>query len=132
MGLSGKTKFIGSVVRWLTHERPPSPIPMSDYERTRYEIKPGDVILVEGRTRVSDVIKAITQSCWSHAALYIGRVHEIEDPLMRQRVKEYFDGQPDVQLIIESELGYGTIVRPLSAYDRGPPENLPPTRPNIP
>lgn len=118
MGLSGKTKFIGSVVRWLTHERPPSPIPMSDYERTRYEIKPGDVILVEGRTRVSDVIKAITQSCWSHAALYIGRVHEIEDPLMRQRVKEYFDGQPDVQLIIESELGYGTIVRPLSAYDR--------------
>lgn len=118
MGLRSKTKIINLIVGWLTHERPPNPIPMSDFERMRYEIKPGDVILVEGRTRASDVIKTITQSRWSHAALYIGRVHEIENPLCRQRVKEYFDGQPDVQLIIESELGRGTLVRPLSAYDR--------------
>lgn len=118
MGLASKVKLIDGIIRWLTHERSPSPIPMSDYERLRYEIKPGDVILVEGRSRVSDVIKTITQSRWSHAALYIGRLHEIEDPLARQRVKEFFDGQPDVQLIIESELGMGTIIRPLSVYDR--------------
>ncbi len=118
MGLRSKTKIINFIVNWLTYERPPNPIPMSDFERMRYEIKPGDVILIEGRSRASDVIKNITQSRWSHAALYIGRVHEIENPLHRQRVKEYFDGQPDVQLIIESELGRGTIVRPLSAYDR--------------
>lgn len=118
MGLTSKNKLINAIVNWLIHERPPSPVPMSDYERTRYEIKPGDVILVEGRSRVSDVIKAVTQSCWSHAALYIGRVHEIEDPVARQRVKQFFDGQPDVQLIVESELGLGTVVRPLSTYDR--------------
>ena len=118
MGLRSKTKIINILVDWLTHERAPNPVPMSDFERMRYEIKPGDVILVEGRTRASDVIKTITQSRWSHAALYVGRLHEIENPLCRQRVKEYFDGQPDVQLIIESELGKGTIVRPLSTYDR--------------
>lgn len=64
------------------------------------------------------MIKVITQSRWSHAALYIGRLHEIEHPLSRERVKSFYDGQPDVQLIIESELGLGTIVRPLTTYDR--------------
>ena len=118
MGFSGKLNLIDLIIRWLSHERPPSPVPMSDYERTRYEIKPGDVILVEGRSRVSDVVKTVTQSRWSHAALYIGRLHEIENLACRQRIKDYFDGQPGVQLLIESELGKGTIVRPLSTYDR--------------
>jgi hypothetical protein len=118
MGVKSKHWFIEIITRWLAHERKPDVTPMSDYERMRYEIKPGDVILVEGRSRVSDVIKTVTQSRWSHAALYIGRLHEIEDPLNRQRLKEFFDGQPDMQLIVESELGMGTVVRPLSVYDR--------------
>jgi hypothetical protein len=33
---------------------------------------PGDVLLVEGNTRMSAVIKYITQSMWSHAALFVG------------------------------------------------------------
>lgn len=106
------------IIRWLNHEFPLRDIPMSDFSRVRFELKPGDVVLVEGRTRVSEVIKVITQSRWSHAVLYIGRLHEIENPLSRERVKAFYDGQPDVQLIIESELGLGTIVRPLTAYDR--------------
>lgn len=118
MGVKGKNALINSIVNWLNHEFPPSDIPLSDFNRLRYEIKPGDVILVEGRTRVSEVIKLITQSRWSHAALYIGRLHEIENPLSRKCIQSFYDGQPDVQLIIESELGRGTIVRPLSVYDR--------------
>lgn len=33
-------------------------------------LKPGDVLLVEGQTRISVAIKYLTQSTWSHAALY--------------------------------------------------------------
>jgi len=33
---------------------------------------PGDVLLVEGNTRMSAAIKYLTQSMWSHAALYVG------------------------------------------------------------
>ena len=36
---------------------------------------PGDVVLVEGQTRVSVAIQYLTQSTWSHAALYVGDVH---------------------------------------------------------
>ncbi|MBF7053029.1 lipo-like protein [Halomonas sp. KAO] len=33
---------------------------------------PGDVLLVEGSSRLSTVIKYLTQSSWSHAALFVG------------------------------------------------------------
>lgn len=35
-------------------------------------LRPGDVLLVEGNTRVSVAIKYLTQSTWSHAALFVG------------------------------------------------------------
>jgi hypothetical protein len=37
-------------------------------------LRPGDVLLVEGNTRVSGAIKYLTQSTWSHACLYVGDV----------------------------------------------------------
>lgn len=107
-----------SIVKWLKRKRPLPHAPLSDFERIRHEIKPCDVLLVEGRSRVSEVIKLITQSNWSHAFLYIGRLHDIEDPLQRERLGKYYHGNADKQLIIESELGMGTIVRELTAYER--------------
>jgi len=35
-------------------------------------LRPGDVLLVEGNTRISSAIKYLTQSTWSHAALFVG------------------------------------------------------------
>jgi permuted papain-like amidase YaeF/Yiix C92 family enzyme len=35
-------------------------------------LRPGDVLLVEGHSRVGTAIKYLTQSTWSHAALYVG------------------------------------------------------------
>jgi hypothetical protein len=37
-------------------------------------LEPGDVLLVEGNTHIAGVIKYLTQSTWSHAALYVGSV----------------------------------------------------------
>lgn len=36
-------------------------------------LKPCDVLLVEGNSRVSTAIKYLTQSTWSHAMLFVGR-----------------------------------------------------------
>jgi hypothetical protein len=41
-------------------------------ERLLHSLQPCDVLLVEGRTRISTAIKYLTQSTWSHAALYVG------------------------------------------------------------
>ncbi|MGI9275184.1 MAG: YiiX/YebB-like N1pC/P60 family cysteine hydrolase [Endozoicomonas sp.] len=106
-----------TLTSWLMQESREIHSPLCDFERIRHELKPCDVVLVEGRSRVSHVIKQITQSPWSHAMLYIGRLHDIEDSRIRQTVQQAYDGSPDEQLIIESELGYGTVVHPLSRYE---------------
>lgn len=36
-------------------------------------LQPGDVLLVDGNTRLSVPIKYLTQSTWSHAAIYVGQ-----------------------------------------------------------
>lgn len=106
------------IVNWLVEEFPPSSTPLCDFERLKYEIKPCDVILVEGRSRISEVIKQITQSSWSHAMLYIGRLYDIENEALREHVKHHFKGDPSTQLVIESYLGQGTIVTPLEDYHK--------------
>lgn len=105
------------IISWLVYKRPLPDTPLSDFERIRHELRPCDVLLVEGRSRVSNVIKMITQSSWSHAALYIGRMHDIEDPLLRDILRKHYRGTADKQLIVESELGLGTVVRPLTVYE---------------
>ena len=46
--------WIGSrIIHWLTDERPPQGVPQSDFDRLSYEMRPADVLLVEGRSRVS-------------------------------------------------------------------------------
>lgn len=106
-----------AVVRWLKHKKPLPHTPLSDFAKVRHEVRLCDVVLIEGRSRVSEVIKLITQSTWSHAALYIGRLHDLEDPLLRDSLRQHYMGTPDTQLIIESELGIGTVVRPLTSYE---------------
>ncbi len=101
---------------WLIRDGPPPPTPLCDFKRLRFELRRGDVILVEGRSRVAEVIKVITQSPWSHAALHIGHLHDIHDPKLRATVEGHYDGDPNDNLLIEALMGKGTIVTPLSAY----------------
>src|SRR3979490_1946268 len=41
-------------------------------EQLAAALRPGDVLLVEGNTRVSVAIKTLAQSTWSHAMFHIG------------------------------------------------------------
>ena len=111
-------KIRASLIKWLMHDSKPREFPICDFDRIQYELRPCDIILIEGRSRVSHVIKSITQSPWSHAALYIGRIHDIENPVLRERVQEFYKGAADEQLLIESILGKGTIIRPLTHYEK--------------
>jgi len=103
---------------WLTKEDSPPNLPLCDFKRLSYELRPGDVLLVEGRSRVSNVIKAISQSSWTHSALFIGRLYDIRDPPLRQRVRMAYHGDPSEPLLVEALLGQGTIIAPVSKYRR--------------
>jgi hypothetical protein len=63
----------GALARWLAEPRPHASVnPPSSPEALAAVLRPGDVLLVEGVSRVSAAIKYLTQSTWSHAALYVG------------------------------------------------------------
>ncbi|MDE1928470.1 MAG: lipo-like protein [Burkholderiales bacterium] len=51
----------------------------TDPERLLACLRPGDVLLVEGQSRFSVAIKYLTQSTWSHAALYVGGAGQAAD-----------------------------------------------------
>lgn len=101
---------------WLNYEKEESSHPLCDFERIRYEVRPGDVLLIEGRSRVSEVIKQVTQSPWTHACLYLGRLHDIDDVDIRQMVKQHHQGETNDQLVIEGTLGKGTHVSSINSY----------------
>lgn len=113
----GFSVLLNPVFRWLNHQRPLNDVPLSNFERIKQELKPCDVILIEGRTRVSDVIKLITQSPWSHASLYIGRLCDIDDTRIRDSILQHYDGDDNAQLMVESHLGMGTVIRPINVYE---------------
>ncbi len=67
-------------------------------------LRPGDVLLVEGNTRVSAAIKYLTQSTWSHAALYVGNALPGQE------------GADDPPCLIEADMVEGVWAVPLSRY----------------
>jgi hypothetical protein len=77
-------------------------------------IRKGDVLLVEGDQRVSAVIKYLTQSSWSHAALYIGDELLRRDAKTRERALTAFGDQAQ-HLVVEA-LMEGVVASPLVKY----------------
>lgn len=58
--------------RFLERERAePPPYVSQDFEALERYLRVGDVLLVEGRAKVSAAIRYLTQSTWSHAALCV-------------------------------------------------------------
>ena len=67
-------------------------------------LRPGDVLLVEGNTRISNAIKYLTQSTWSHAALYVGAIPNAAN------------GGEDEPVLVEVDMVKGVSAVPLSTY----------------
>jgi hypothetical protein len=69
-------------------------------------IRPADVLLIEGRrSKINSAIRYLTQSTWSHSALYVGLGANLGER----------DGEPLV--LVEAELGKGVIASPLSKFN---------------
>jgi len=104
---------------WLTCDiEPVSTHTRFDFNRVREQMQCADVLLVEGRSRVSRVITTVTKSAWTHAALCIGSLNSLQDDALIEKIKPYYQGDPNEPLIIESMMGLGVIVAPLSRYQQ--------------
>jgi len=68
-------------------------------------LRKGDVLLIEGASRVSSAIKYLTQSTWSHAALCVQSPSDLPP-----------DRRLDAPVLVEAELSAGVRTLPLSHY----------------
>jgi len=93
------------LARYLQKEAPGADrFTSSDPDQLRNLLQEGDVLLIEGNNRIAGIIKYLTQSTWSHSALYVGPIVGAAEP----------DGEPHV--LIEAYVGEGVISAPLSKY----------------
>src|SRR6202163_3541920 len=76
------------------------PFTPNDSTALRDTLRPGDVLLVDGKGHISGSIKYLTQSTWSHSALYVG-------PMAGAAT----DGEPHV--LIEANIDEGVVSAPL-------------------
>lgn len=89
-------KISQALIKFLTTEtKPIYHNPTHTYQKLLACIRPGDVLLVEGRQRFSAAIKYLTQSNWSHSAIYVGD-----------------------EKLIEADLDGGVIEIPLNTYEK--------------
>lgn len=80
------------------------PFATSDISDLEKILKPCDIVLVEGNTRISTAIKFLTQSNWSHSAFYAGPI------------SEHTSHSGKVCSLVEAELNEGVVASPLSKY----------------
>lgn len=97
---------LGHAMARVLHQKHPTYKPRAHihYDRLCHALRPGDVLLVEGNERISGAIKYLTQSTWSHAALYIG-----------DALPEPADGSERPRLI-EVNMHEGCVASPLGSY----------------
>lgn len=82
------------------------PFTPSDPETLQRTLRPADVLLVEGHNKLSTTIKYLTQSSWSHSALYFGDALDVASEHGER-------GQ-----LIEANLAQGVVAIPLTKYRR--------------
>jgi hypothetical protein len=88
----------------------------NDMAALERHIRKGDVVLVEGNQRISECIKYLTQSSWSHSALYVGDEPLRQDPELKQRLIEEFGETDAHHLLVEALVEKGVVLTPLRRY----------------
>jgi hypothetical protein len=92
----------GHLARYLAQPIRGAQTATSPLEQLGATLRPGDVLLVEGNTRISTAIKYLTQSTWSHTMFHIGDALGPANPGEEPRV------------LIEADMVYGIRAVPLS------------------
>lgn len=88
----------------------------NNIEALRRSLRKCDVVLVEGDQRLSQVICYLTQSSWSHVAIYVGDELLNGDPALAAELREKF-GDEARHLLVEA-IDEGVVATPISKYER--------------
>jgi len=87
----------------------------NNFENLYKHIRKGDLVLIEGRSKMSRIIKLFTNSHWSHNAIYVGdELIKKNRPFREKYLSEF--GDDAKHLVIEAFAGKGVIASPIRKY----------------
>lgn len=110
------TRFRRFVMQKLEKPRPVYVrLIFNDMDKLRRAIRPGDVVLVEGRSEMARIINLFSNSHWSHVAMYVGDRLIREDRPDRGIYLERF-GADAGNLLVEAYTGQGVTAASLDKY----------------
>jgi len=89
----------------------------NDLSALKRSLRKGDVVLVEGNERISECIKYLTQSSWSHSCLYVGDEPIRRDAELKRKLTEQF-GDDAQHLVVEALVESGVVLSPISKYGK--------------
>ena len=97
-----RSSLIAAFARYLAQPiKHYGPSTTGDLQSLVAVLRPGDVLLTDGKTRIAALVRRITGSTWSHVSMYVG-------PL---------DDGPDPRCIVEADIAEGVRAVPLSEFD---------------
>ncbi len=111
----GNLLYIGFAA-WMNKEIEPPVQAPSDLSRAAPALSAGDVILVEGRSRIGKLIKNVSQSSWTHCAIFVGRISDHAGAPHYALLKDAWQGSENDYLLLEAEIGTGSILTKIDKY----------------
>ena len=94
-----RARLIGALARYLA-EPISRPAATGDLPALSALLRPGDVILTEGNSRVAALVRRLTRSPWAHVSIYVGPLEAGDDP----------------RCIVEADISAGVRAVPLSEF----------------
>jgi len=98
----GRTRLVDAFALYLAHPvKHRSPSTIANPQSFSAMLRPGDVLLTDGNTRMAALVRRITGSTWSHVSMYVGPLEE----------------GPDPRCIVEADIGAGVRAVRLSEFN---------------
>ena len=96
-----RARLLGALADFLARPvRPASQPDVADTESLAHLLRPGDVLLTEGVSRASAIVRRVTRSPWAHVSMYVGPLEDGADP----------------RCIVEADITAGVRAVPLSEF----------------
>jgi hypothetical protein len=96
------SQLLPPLVRYLAQplRRQPASA-MTDVRVLAPKLRPGDVLLTDGKTRAAALVRRVTRSPWAHVSMYVGPLEE----------------GPEPRCVVEADMAAGVRAVPLSELD---------------
>ena len=94
-----RARLVAALARYLA-EPVSRPAASGDVLALAGLLRPGDVILTEGNSRVAALVRRVTRSRWAHVSVYVG-------PL---------EAGDDARCVVEADISAGVRAVPLSEF----------------